>query len=196
MVFRRLGGQAHIIGEICHLIVKWRIVGENPHGVVIDSDALPHRFHGDGTVPIRNDPVQRRYRKLGAKGRVGKIHAVQIRPCLLHRCALPQNPGNQLKGCHIVLSLCQRLIVCIARKIQSRHAKSLFVGGIVIQRIFPRHRCHADDGIMPGQAAHIPEMEREAARRYHHLFPIGHLIVQGSAKIMILRMIRCRSTHC
>ena len=109
--------RAHIISEICHLIVKGRIVGENPHGVVIDPNALPHGFHCDGAIPVCDDPMEGRHRKLRAKGGVRQVHPGKIRLGFLHRSALAQQPGNQFKGRYVVIALCQGLIIRIAREI-------------------------------------------------------------------------------
>ena len=59
MILRLLCGQMQIIAEVGHLIVKGRIIGEDPHRILIDLKPAFHRFNGDRLISIRKDPVER-----------------------------------------------------------------------------------------------------------------------------------------
>ena len=52
MVFRLPGGEIQVIGQIGHLIVKGRVVGQNLCRIVIDLQALFDGLHSDGAAPV------------------------------------------------------------------------------------------------------------------------------------------------
>ena len=52
VVFRLPGGEIQVIGQIGHLIVKGRVVGQNLCRIVIDLQTLFDGLHSDGAAPV------------------------------------------------------------------------------------------------------------------------------------------------
>ena len=144
---------------------------------------------------IGQQPVQLRGGKLRAKGRADQLEPRQPVAGLRHAGALPQKIGDQLKLRHVFAAWNYIGIGGVAHKIQPRHAQTLFIHRIVIQRIILRHMRHADYGIGMIQPSGMAKRKGIAARGDRHLVAIGKLIIQRSAKVKVAGLIGCRCAH-
>ncbi len=178
-----------------HLLIKGGIVGHHSGGVVVDLQAFLYGFHSDGLFLVRNDPMQLSQGQLVAERSIDQIDLVQQQSCLLHTGALAENPGNELKGGHIVLAGGKGLVVRITHEIQTGHAKPFFVDGIIEQREIPSKMRHSDQSIMVLHFSHVTEGNREIPGHDDNFFSVGEFVIQCSAKIEILGFISCCCTH-
>jgi len=131
----------------------------------------------------------------GAEGDVGQVQMLQLGPGLFQRGALAQDPGDELKGRDVFHPLQEGFVVCAAWEIQPGHTQPLLVGGLIIEGISVRHSGHADEGVMAFQGGQTAKAEREIPRRDGDLLPVGALIVQGSAKVVVLGPVGDCGTH-
>ena len=193
-----LPGQVQKLGQVLHLKIEGRVVGEYPHRVFIDLQPLPDGFHRQGAVPVRQDPVQRCQGQVWAEGQGDEIQPFQQDPGLREGGALSQNPGDQLKGGDVVPTGNLRPIGGIAGEVQSCHAQAPFVGGLKVEGILFRRQGRADQGVMVGQFSGPPEGEGIIPGRDGHRLPVGGGEIQRSPEIMaagLIGLIGERGTH-
>ena len=152
-------------------------------------------FHGDTAGLVGNQPMQLGEGQGRVKRLIEQIHSFEQRTRLSKRCALSKQPGNQLKLRDIVMILRGGLIDRVADEIQPRDAQTLFVDGVVIERIVVLNIRHADDSVVCAHFTHLSERKRVIARRDGHFISIGKLIIQIAPKVKIAGTKRCSCTH-
>ena len=180
----RLRRQIEVVVQGEGLEGEGRLVGEHPHGVVIEVQAVRHRLGHKAAGPVGHDPVQGGEGELGAELELGGVDPAQQLPGLVRRGALAQHPGGQLEGGHVVLPADRGLVDGAVGKVQRGHGQPGLVHRVVIQRVVLLHVGHADHGVMAGQGAGGPEGEGQAARGDGHRFVIGPLQIQRAAEIV------------
>lgn len=166
-----------------------------PGEVVINLQALLDALHRDSTGAVGDEPVELGSGQGGGKGGADQIHAGKQLLGFFQIGALPQNPGDELKGSHIVLAGDKGLVIRIAHKVQPSHAQPLFVDGIVEKGRAFGNVCHAHQGIVLAVISHVPEAQGKPAGHYNDFLTIGKFIVKGAAKIEVTGLISCSSTH-
>ena len=67
-VFRGVNGQGPVIIQMEHLVGEGGIVGQDPHGIVVDMEAVGLGFQGDGFLFVPDDPVKLGQGKGGQEG--------------------------------------------------------------------------------------------------------------------------------
>ena len=157
--------------------------------------SILHGFHHDAAVLVCNNPVKLCRRQLRTEGRPCQIHFLKGFLCLGYGCAPGQNPRNKLILRHIFLIRNFLCIDGISHKVQSCHAKALFIGRIIIKRITARHMRHTDHGIMVLHDPCIVKRNGVIPRHHRNLFPVGKLIIQRPSHIEIFCPIGCCCTH-
>ena len=195
LVFRLSGAEVHIVVQVEHLEGEGRVVGEHPGRVVVHVQAVGGGFQRDAAGAVRDHPVQRGQRVLGAEGQVQKVGVFQQRPCLGQAGAAAQQPGNQLKLRDVLLPVGRGVIDGVAHKVQPGHTQPGFVDGVIVKGIALRHMGHAQNGVVVAQLPGLAELEGIVARRDHKLFPVGKLIVQIAAEIKIFGLVGGGGTH-
>ena len=195
MILRRGSRQVPVIIQAEHLLLKGRIVGQHAYGVVVNMQAVGHGFHRQGAGAVGDEPVLPGKGQRFTEGDVHKVDPLQQHLRLLQCGALSQDPGDELKGRHIVPVLTGRMVFRIAHEIQGGHAQPLFVDRVVIQRIVPLHMGHADHCVMLPQLSGAAEQEGIPARRHRDLVPVGEFIVQCASEIKAFRPVRSCCTH-
>ncbi len=58
MILRVAGESCIVVGELEHLIVEGRVVGQNLCRIVVDLKTVFDGLHGDGAAPVGDQPVQ------------------------------------------------------------------------------------------------------------------------------------------
>ena len=129
------------------------------------------------------------------KGLVRYIDFLKQLSRLRHIRALTENPRDKFKLCDIVLSLPICVVMRVADEIQPRRGESLFIDGVVIQRISSGDICHADYRIMIFRISHMPEPKRKFPRCYCDFVAVGKFVVKGPSEIKIFCLISCRRAH-
>ena len=192
----RIGdGQAHEIAQVVHMVIESGVIRQHPHRIVVDFDSGFHGFQGDGAFPVGEDPVQGRQGQLRAEMLVEQIDPLKQHPGLGHGGAPAQDPGDQLEGGDIVLSVLEGLVVRVFREIQSGHAQTLFIGGIVVQGVSIRHIGHADHGIVGFHSPHFPERKGIIPGRDRDGLQIGIFQIQIPAKVVVFRLVGYGCAH-
>ena len=195
LIRRRLRGQMHIIIQLKHLLPKRRVIRQDPHRILINPNPFFYRLYDNRSLPVRNDPMKLRHRKILAKRGVRKVYPLNQGLRLLHRSALAQNPWDKFKRRHIVFLAHRSVIYCIPHKIQARHAKPLLIDRVIIQRASVFQVRRADHGIMALQAARATETKIKITGHDRNLLPVRKLIIQRTSKIEIFCKISQCCTH-
>ena len=191
-VDRRFGGKAHIVAEVGHMVVKGGVVGEDPDGVVVNLEPVLDGLNGDGFLPVGNYPVKGREGKLRGKANIHEVYSFEKHPRFGNVGALSQNPGNKLKGGHVVLALGFGLIVRVAREVEPSHRKPLFVGGFVVERVAVHNGGHSYHGVVLFEGGDFFEVQNEISRGNGDALVIGILEVEVPPEIVVLGFIgRC-----
>ena len=133
--------------------------------------------------------------KLRAERLVCNVYPAQKRLCFGKVCAFAQYPWDKLKLGDIILFVGIIKIICVAHKIQSCHGKTLFVGTVIKQGTAPCHMSRADDGVMLGKLPNVPEFQGEVSWHNNNLLAVGHFIIESSAEIKVVGLIRSGCTH-
>ena len=189
-------GQMAVVVQLEHLIGEGRIVGQNACRVVVDLKPLGGGFHGDGAGGIGENPVQLGSGQLRAEGRSGQVQPGKQCPGLRQSGTLAEYPGNQGVLRHVVLSRDGLVrIPGVAHKVESRHAQSLFVHGVIVQGIPTRHMGHAENGIVTVFRSGVPEGEGEVPGSEGDLLSVREFIIQRPSKIGAFRFVTGCGTH-
>jgi len=130
------------MGEVAELVGERGLVGHHPHGVVVEMHPVGGGLHHHAPGPVRQHPVQGGGAVVGAKGQVAQVDLIQPPGRLLHRGALPQQIGDELKHRHVLPAVPGLGIYGAGGKVQGRHTQPLLVHSIVVERIPLHHRGH------------------------------------------------------
>ena len=122
--------------------------------------------------------MELRSRKLRAERSGRKDHAGKCGSCFCQSGTGSENPWNEFKLRDIGFSIRGGGISGISDKVQSCHAKALFVNRVVVKRILIRNMRHAENGIVLLKRRKMAEGKGEISWRDDKLFTIGKLVIE------------------
>ena len=142
------------------MIAKGRVVGQYAYWIFIDMQTVFKGFYCNAPVSIRNDPVQGRQGEIIAEIFVQQICVLQQVFRLFYGFTLSQQPWDQFKRCNIHKVFAVRLINCKTREVQSCHAQTLFICGIIIQRVSVYGYGHTNHGKVMSHSFPVAKAKR------------------------------------
>lgn len=137
--------------------------------------------------------------KLGVEAEIEEVHARKEGFGLSDGAALAEDPGNEFKLSDVVLTVDMVVVDGIADEVESGDTETLFVNGIIVERIFATVLVgdvgDADDSEMGLEFASFAESKGEIARSNTNFFAVGDFVVKIAPKIRIFSLIECCSAH-
>ena len=165
-------GKPHVVVEHCHLLLKRGIVRQHSRLVFVYLKPFFGGLHHDTAGSVRDYPVELSGWELFAERSSGEIHAGDKLPSLGKFRALGKYPGDKFELRDVPHAFTRLGVLRVAHEVQPRHAETLLVHGVVVERVAARSVSHSDDRVVIGERSSMPEFKREFPRSYRDLLAV------------------------
>ena len=165
------------------LLRERRVVRQNPGGVIVYVQAVRRGFDRDALVLIREQPMELRGGKLRGKRRAGEVRLREQHVSLRNGSTLREHPRDKLKLRDVSRIAARRGVYGVADEVQPCHAETLFVHGVVVERVAAGYVRHAEQGVVLAESCAAAKGERETPGRYGDLVAVGKFVIERPAKI-------------
>ena len=109
---------------------------------------------------------------------------------------MAENPWDEFELGYVFFVRYWFCIDCISYEIQTCHAETFFVNGIIVKRVVSGYMSHANDGIVRVQNfVRMAEMKWVVSWSDGDFVSVGKFIIKGSAEIEIFCFISCCCAH-